>query len=314
MPHIRVFLFGLTNTIMVAVLGIIFATLLGFLMGVLRLSTNWLINRLSYVYIEVVRNIPLLLQILFWWTIFLGFPRVRNAREYFGETIFLSNRGLQAPWPIPEPGFGAVPIALLIGIVATVFVARWAKKRQETTGVHFPVVWTGLGLIVGLPLLAFAVTGFPLSWEIPVKKGFNYQGGFAITPEFVGLWLALTVYTAAFIAENVRAGIQAVSHGQTEAAYALGVKSSWTMRLVVLPQALRVIIPPLTSQYLNLAKNSSLAIAIGFPDLVAAFGNTTLNQTGQAIEVIAMTMGVYLTMSLSISAFMNWYNKKIALV
>jgi len=298
----------------VAVLGIIFATLLGFVMGVLRLSKNWLINRLSYVYIEVVRNIPLLLQILFWWTFFLGFPRVRNALDFFNETVFLSNRGLQAPWPIPEPGFGAVPIALLIGIVAAIFISRWARKRQEATGQYFPSISVGFGLIIGLPLLAFMVTGFPLSWDIPIKKGFGYEGGFAITPEFVGLWLALTVYTAAFIAENVRAGIQAVSHGQTEAAYALGIKSSWTMRLVILPQALRVIVPPLTSQYLNLAKNSSLAIAVGFPDLVAAFGNTTLNQTGQAIEVISMTMAVYLTMSLSISAFMNWYNKKIALV
>jgi general L-amino acid transport system permease protein len=267
------------------------------------------------IYIEVVRNIPVLLQILFWWAFFLGLPRVKDAVNVFGlDIVFLSNRGLQSPWPILEPGFGLVPIAFVVGIVGTIVLARWAKKRQEQTGQHFPVVWSGFGLILGLPLLALIVTGFPLSWDIPVQKGFNFKGGFSVTPEFTGLWFALSVYTAAFIAENVRSGIQAVSHGQTEAAYALGVKPSWTMRLIVLPQALRVIVPPLTSQYLNLTKNSSLAIAVGFPDLVAAFGNTTLNQTGQAIEVIAITMAVYLSLSLSISVFMNWYNKKIALV
>jgi general L-amino acid transport system permease protein len=314
MTHGRVFLVGLLNTILVAVCGIIFATVLGFGIGVLRLSPNWLINKLAYVYIESLRNIPVLLQILFWWAFFLGLPRIKDAVHMFGDTVFLSNRGLQMPWPILGSGFELVSMALVVGIITSIFVGRRAKKRREETGEHFPVVWAAVGLIIGLPLLAFIVTGFPLSWDVPVQKGFNYQGGFAVTPEFTGLLFALSLYHAAFIAENVRSGIQAVSHGQTEAAYALGLRPGWTMRLIILPQALRVIVPPLTSQYMNLAKNSSLAIAVGYPDLVAVFGNTTLNQTGQAIEVIAMTMAVYLALSLTISVFMNWYNKKIALV
>ena len=313
MSHGRVFLVGLLNTMLVAIVGIFFATILGFIVGVLRLSPNWLINKIAYVYIEVVRNVPLLLQILFWWAFFLALPQVRQALN-FADTIYLSNRGLQLPWPVPEAGFIVTPIAVMLGIIASMVLARWARKRQEATGQIFPVVWSSFGLIVGLPLLAFLITGAPLGWDIPEPKGFNFSGGFTITPEFAGLLLALVVYTGAFIAENVRSGILAVSHGQTEAAYALGLRPNWTMRLVILPQALRVIVPPLTSQYLNLTKNSSLAIAVGYPDLVAAFGNTTLNQTGQSIEVIAMTMAVYLTLSLLISAFMNWYNKRIALV
>ena len=311
--HGRVFLVGLLNTILVSGLGIVFATLIGFVLGVLRLSHNWLVNRLAYVYVEIVRNVPLLLQILFWWGIFLGLPRVRDAIG-IGDAIYLSNRGLQVPAPIFESGFSLIPITFVIGIVATVILYRWAKKRQELTGQQFPVLAAAFGLIIGLPLLAAVVTGFPVTFDVPQKKGFNFVGGFTITPEFTGLWLALTLYTAAFIGEIVRAGIQAVSHGQSEAAFSLGLKPSWTTRLIILPQALRIIIPPLTSQYLNLTKNSSLAIAIGYQDLVAAFGNTTLNQTGQAIEVIAITMAVYLSLSLGISAFMNWYNKRIALV
>ena len=313
MTHGRVFVVGLLNTILISIVGIICATIIGFVAGVLRLSHNWLVSRIAYVYVEGLRNIPLLLQILFWWGVFLGLPQVRQAIS-FGDTVFLSNRGLQLPSPIYEPGFNLIPIAFVVGIIVTILLSMWAKKRQERTGQQFPVFLSALGLIIGLPILAAIVTGFPLSWEIPEKKGFNFVGGFTITPEFTGLWIALSVYTGAFIAENVRSGIQAVSHGQTEAAFALGLRPNWTMRLIIIPQALRVIVPPLTSQYLNLAKNSSLAIAIGYPDLVSVFGNTSLNQTGQAIEIIAMTMAVYLTLSLSISAFMNWYNKKIALV
>jgi len=313
MTHGRVFFVGLLNTILVAVLGIICATIIGFLVGILRLSPNWLVSRMAYVYVEGLRNIPLLLQILFWWSIFLGLPRVRDALS-IGDVVYLSNRGFQVPSPIFEPGFSSIPIAFVIAVVISVFVHRWAHKRQDATGQQFPVYWTAAGLIIGLPLLAAIFTGFPLTWEYPEVKGFNFKGGFTVTPEFFGLWVALSVYTAAFIAENVRSGIQAVSHGQTEAAYALGIKPSWTMRLIIVPQALRVVVPPLTSQYLNLTKNSSLAIAIGYPDIVAIFGNTSLNQTGQAIEIIAITMAVYLSLSLSISAFMNWYNKKIALV
>jgi general L-amino acid transport system permease protein len=313
MTHGRVFFVGLLNTILVAVLGVIAATIIGFIVGVLRLSPNWLISRIAYVYVESMRNVPLLLHILFWWSIFLGLPAMRNAMS-FGDVLFLSNRGFQAPSPIFEPGFSLVVIAFVVAVAISVAIHRWARKRQEATGQLFPAYWTAAGLIIGLPLLAAAVSGFPLSFEIPEKKGFNFVGGFTITPEFFGLWVALSVYTAAFIAENVRSGIQAVSHGQTEAAFALGLRPSWTTRLIIVPQALRIIVPPLTSQYLNLTKNSSLAIAVGYPDLVAVFGNTSLNQTGQAIEIIAITMAVYLTLSLAISSFMNWYNKKIALV
>lgn len=313
MTHGRVFVVGLLNTVLVAVLGIVCATVIGFLVGILRLSPNWLVSRMAYVYVEVLRNIPLLLQILFWWSIFLGLPRVRDALS-IGDVVFLSNRGFQVPSPIFLPGFSAIPIAFAIAVAISIAVYRWAHKRQDQTGEQFPVYWTAGGLIVGLPLLAAVFTGFPLAWEYPEIKGFNFTGGFTVTPEFFGLWVALSVYTAAFIAENVRSGIQAVSHGQTEAAYALGLKPNWTMRLIIVPQALRVVVPPLTSQYLNLTKNSSLAIAIGYPDMVAVFGNTSLNQTGQAIEIIAITMAVYLSLSLAISAFMNWYNKKIALV
>lgn len=312
MTHGRVFFVGLTNTIFIAVLGIILATIIGFIVGVLRLSPNWLIARIAYVYVEILRNIPLLLQILFWWNVLLGLPTIRNAVS-IGETVFLSNRGLQVPSPILGAGFSAIPIAFGVAVVAVWIVRRWARKRQEATGQQFPVFFTALGLIIGLPLLAAIVTGFPVSFEIPEKKGFNFVGGFSVTPEFAGLLFALSVYHAAFIAEIVRAGIQAVSHGQTEASSALGLRPNWTMRLIIVPQALRVIVPPLTSMYLNITKNSSLAVAIGYPDLVAVFAGTSLNQTGQAIEIIAMTMAVYLTLSLSISAFMNWFNKRIAL-
>ncbi len=313
MTHGRVFWVGLLNTVLVAVLGCFCATLIGFVVGVLRLSPNWMINKLAYVYIEAVRNVPVLLQIIFWWGILLGLPRIRDAIS-IGDVFFLSNRGLQSPLPIFEPGAGAIPIALLIGIVAAIGIGHWAKKRQERTGQIFPRYLVGSALIIGLPLIAAVAAGFPISFQVPEKGSFNFTGGFNITPEFTALWLALSVYTGAFIAEIVRAGIQSVSHGQTEASYALGLRPNWTMRLVIIPQALRVVVPPLTSQYLNLTKNSSLAIAIGYPDLVSTFGGTTLNQTGQAIEVLAITMAVYLALSLSTSAFMNWYNKRIALV
>ena len=311
--HGRVFFIGLLNTLAVAIFGIIFSTIIGVLLGVLRLSGNWLVARLVSVYIEMLRNIPVLLQILFWYGIFLNMPRVRQSLN-INDIFFINNRGINMPAPVFESGFVAVPIAFAVAVVGAIVLARWAHKRQEATGQIFPTLSAVIALVVGLPVLAFLATGAPLSWNYPELKGFNFQGGLSISPTFIALWLALTLYTAAFIAENVRSGIQAVSHGQTEAAYALGLRPNWTMRLVILPQALRVIIPPLTSQYLNLTKNSSLAIAVGYPDLVATFGGTTLNQTGQAIEVIAITMAVYLSLSLTISLIMNWYNKRIALV
>jgi general L-amino acid transport system permease protein len=310
----RTFLVGLLNTILVSAIGIFFATVLGFILGVARLSHNWMISQLAMVYIEVLRNIPLLLQIFFWYFgVLRTLPNPRDSISVF-DTFFLNIRGLSSPSPIFEPGFWLITVAFAVGVVGTIVVARWAHRRQDLTGQQFPVFFTALGLIIGLPLLAFVVTGFPLSWDVPVLKGFNYKGGMVIIPELVALTVALSAYTATFIAEIVRAGILAVSHGQTEAAFSVGLRPGPTLRLVIIPQALRVIIPPLTSQYLNLMKNSSLAAAIAYPDLVLVFAGTVLMQTGQAVEIIAMTMGVYLTLSLLISAFMNWYNQKMALV
>ena len=310
----RTFVVGLLNTLLVTALGILLATLLGFIVGVARLSRNWLVAKLAAAYIEIFRNIPLLLQIFFWYfAVLRALPSPRQSMQ-LGDSVFLNLRGLYLPRPLPEPGFGWVAAAFAVAIVASVVIARWARRRQEATGQPFHTFYTALGLIVGLPLLAFLATGAPLGWELPVLQGFNFKGGIPVIPELTALVLALSIYTAAFIAEIVRAGILAVSHGQTEAAHALGLRPTLTLRLVVIPQALRVIIPPLTSQYLNLTKNSSLATAIGYPDLVNVFAGTTLNQTGQAVEVIAMTMGVYLAISLSISMLMNWYNKRKQLV
>ncbi|MFD2207448.1 amino acid ABC transporter permease [Kiloniella antarctica] len=312
--HGRVFLVGLFNTLMVSALGIIAATILGVFLGVLRLSPNWLVSRVVYGYVEMTRNVPLLLQILLWYAIFLGLPSVKQSMSFFNDTFFLNQRGLILPEPLPGDGFMWVPIALVIGLVASFVFAKWARKTQEATGKIYPVFLINVAMILGLPLLAFSVMGFPLDFAYAELKGFNFKGGVTIKPEFTALWFALSLYTAAFISETVRAGIQSVSHGQTEASEALGLRPSWTMRLVVLPQALRVIIPPMTSQYLNLTKNSSLAVAIGYPDIVQSFGGVTLNQTGQAIEVIFITMLVYLTISLVISSFMNWYNNRVRLV
>jgi general L-amino acid transport system permease protein len=310
----RVFWVGLLNTLLVSGLGIVIATLLGFVIGVARLSRNWLIAKLAMVYIEVFRNIPLLLQIFFWYfAVLQAMPSPRRSFQ-LGDSIFLNIRGLSLPAPVFGPGFWVVPLALLAAIVAAMLLARWAHRRQEATGKPFHTIYVSLAILFGLPLLAFAAMGFPLSWDYPALRGFNFQGGWTIIPELAALLAALSVYTAAFIAEIVRAGIQAVSHGQTEAAYSLGLRPSFTLRLVIIPQALRVIIPPLTSQYLNLTKNSSLAAAIAYPDLVSVFAGTVLNQTGQAIEVIAITMAVYLTISLLISLLMNWYNRRVALV
>ena len=308
------FYVGLVNTLLVAFIGIILATIWGFILGVARLSNNWVIAKLSTVYIESLRNVPLLLQIFFWYfAVLRSLPSPRDSVE-FGANIVLNTRGLFMPRPIPEDGLGWVGIMFLIGVVATFFVRRWAHKRQEATGEQFPVFWTSVGLILGLPLVVFFILGSPLQWQIPELSGFNFKGGMVVIPEFMSLLLALVLYTATFIAEIVRAGILAVSHGQTEAAHALGVRSGPTLRLVVIPQALRVIIPPLTSQYLNLTKNSSLAVAIAYPDLVSVFAGTVLNQTGQAVEILMITLAVYLTISIVTSVFMNWYNARMALV
>ncbi|MCP5081634.1 MAG: amino acid ABC transporter permease [Alphaproteobacteria bacterium] len=310
----RVFFVGLLNTLLIGGIGIVVATMLGFLVGIMRLSKNWVVQKVATVYVETLRNIPLLLQIFFWYFgVLSALPNARNSLVLFGETVFLNSRGLYLPKPIFEDGSGAIWIALLVGIVAAFFVRRWATKRQEATGEQFPKFWATVGLVLGLPFLAYLLSGLPVSVEYSTKGTFNLSGGLQVIPEFVALLLALSFYTASFIAEIVRAGILAVSHGQTEAAHALGIKNSHTLRLVVIPQALRVIIPPLTSQYLNLTKNSSLAVAIAYPDLVSVFAGTVLNQTGQAVEILLMTMGVYLAISLITSMFMNWYNAKMAL-
>ncbi len=310
----RVFVIGLLNTLLVSVIGIVLATILGFILGVARLSPNWLISKLATVYIETFRNIPPLLQIFFWYfAVFLPLPGPRQSMS-LGDMFFLSNRGLNMPSPTMAEGFWPFLIAVIVALAAIFYLARWAQQRFEATGKSFPTLITSLVLIVALPALAILLTGQPFTWEVPELKGFNYRGGWVMIPELMALTLALTIYTAAFIAENVRSGIQAVSHGQTEAARSLGLPAGKTLRLVIIPQAMRVIIPPLTSQYLNLAKNSSLAAGIGYPDMVSLFAGTTLNQTGQAIETIAITMSVYLAISISISILMNWYNKRIALI
>jgi len=310
----KTFFVGLLNTLLVSGIGIVFATIMGFIIGVTRLSKNWLLARIAAVYIETFRNIPLLLQILFWYfAVLRSLPSPRQSWSFF-DSFFLNVRGLYIPKPVFESGFSLTLIFLAIGIIGAIFVKKWARKRLDATGQPFPVFYTSLGLILGLPVLAFLVTGAPLTWEMPALTGFNFTGGLPIIPELMALGLSLTIYTAAFIAEIVRAGILSVSHGQTEAAHALGLKTGPTLQLVIIPQALRVIIPPLTSQYLNLTKNSSLATAVGYPDLVAVWAGTTLNQTGQAVEIILTTMAVYLTISLSISFVMNIYNKRVALI
>ena len=310
----KAFWAGLVNTLLVAALGIFFATIIGFLVGIGRLSSNWLIARLATAYVEILRNLPLLLQLFFWYfAVLKNLPGPRESIPLPGGAS-LNVRGLYLPAPVQESGFGYVLAAFGIGIVASIAIAMWAKRRQLATGQRFPVLWTTLALILLLPGAVYLVLGQPLSFDYPALRGFNFQGGMAVQPEFMALLVGLSTYTASFIAEIVRAGIAGVPRGQREAANAIGLSNGLTMRLVIIPQALRIIIPPLTSQYLNLAKNSSLAVAIGYPDFVSVFTGTVLNQTGQAVEVILLTMLVFLTISLITSAFMNWFNTHIALV
>jgi len=313
MSYGRTFLVGLLNTLLVSGIGIVLATIVGFIAGIARLSKNWLVSRIAAAYIEIFRNIPLLLQIFFWYfAVLRALPSPRQSM-HLGDSVFLNNRGLYVPAPVSQPGMGLVWIALLIAIVAVIAVRFWARRRQLRTGQPFHTFWVGLAIVVGMPLVTFLATGRPISFDLPRLQGFNFSGGMGLIPEFVALLAALTIYTGTFIAETVRAGILSVRHGQTEAALSLGLPQGLVLRLVVIPQAMRVIIPPLTSQYLNLTKNSSLATAIGYPDLVAVFMGTTLNQTGKAVEIVAMTMAVYLAISLAISFVMNMYNRAVAL-
>jgi len=303
---------GILNTLRVSIIGIIVATLLGTLLGVARLSKNWLVSRVAGAYVEVMRNIPLLLQLFFWYAIITEImPGPRQALNPM-PGVFISNRGLKLP-TLQGDGLDWILGGLAVAIVAIVLLGHWGKKRQEATGRIFPLGRWAAGLIIVFPVAGWLLGGAPLALELPELKGFNFTGGLTLTPEFAALLAGLIIYTSAFVAEVVRSGIQAVSQGQWEAAAAIGLPRSRVLRLVILPQALRVIVPPMTSQYLNLTKNSSLAVAIGYPDIVSVV-NTTLNQTGQAIEGILIIMAAYLTVSLSISVFMNWYNKRIALV
>lgn len=312
--HADAFKVGLLNTLIVAVLGIIFSTIIGFTVGISRLSKNWLLARAATIYVETLRNVPLLLQLLFWYKAVLSVLPGPRQGLMLPLSFNLSNRGLTMPRPVFGDNFDVVFGAIVLGSIGTYFVARWAKARQIATGQTFPVFYAALGLIVGFPLVVFLLIGSPLTFDMPVLKGFNFQGGMVVKPELMAMLFGISLYTATFIAETVRGGILAISYGQTEAANSLGLRSGQTMRLVVIPQAMRVIIPPLTSQYLNLTKNSSLALAIGYPDLVAVFAGSTLNITGHAIEVIAITMAVYLIISLITAALMNWFNARVALV
>jgi general L-amino acid transport system permease protein len=311
--YFRALVLGLINTLIVAVAGIITATIVGLLVGIGRLSHNWLIAKLSTVYVEVFRNIPPLLVIFFWYKGVLSLlPDVKKALS-LPLSVYISNRGIFMPAPVFGQAFWIVPIAFVLGVVGAIVYTRWANKQQLATGKRPPVLLVNLGLIVGLPLIAFAIAGFPVAFDVPVLGKFNMSGGTVVGPEFLSLYMALSFYTAAFIAEIVRAGIRGVSKGQSEAAHALGIRPGLTTRLVVLPQALRIIIPPLTSQYLNLTKNSSLAVAIGYADLVAV-GGTILNQSGHSIEIIGIWMVIYVSLSLVTSLFMNWFNARMALV
>jgi general L-amino acid transport system permease protein len=309
--YLRVFMVGIANTMLVAVVAIVLSTVLGLIVGLARLSNNWVIRNVARWYIEVLRNTPLLLQIIAWYFgVFTLLPRPRDSLGWV-DSIFLNNRGLYLPSPVPGDGFGLVLAALALGIAGAVAWARVAKSVREKTGRIRPVALPVLALLIAPPLLAYLAMGAPLAWDMPQLRGFNFVGGVNIPPSFCALIIALSIYTSCFIGENVRSGVQSVSHGQTEAARALGVPPGRTMRSIILPQALRVIIPPLISQYLNVTKNSSLAIAIGFPDLVSVWMHTSLNQSGRAIPIVAMTMGFYCLVSLAVSLAMNRYNRTI---
>ena len=311
---------GLINTLVIAFFGVITATIVGLLVGIGRLSPNWLISRLCTVYVEIFRNIPPLLVIFFWYLGVLALlPTIRSILQNIktnpdaAGTFYISNRGIYMPAPVFGEGFGIVVAAFILGIVLAIVFTIWANRRQLATGKRPPVLWVNLALIILFPLAVFLVLGMPLTFDYATPGGFNMSGGMVIGPEFLALYLALSLYTASFIAEIVRAGIRGVSKGQSEAAHALGIRPGLTTRLVVLPQALRIIIPPLTSQYLNLIKNSSLAVAVGYADLVAV-GGTILNQSGKSIEIISIWMLIYVSISLITSLFMNWFNAKMALV
>ena len=308
--HLRAYFVGLFNTLLIAICGCFLATILGFLVGIIRLSSNWLFKNIAYVYVEFTRNVPVLLQIILYYSILLHLPQIKQAIVLL-DNFYLTNRGFFMPSPVLKEGFGIVIASLIFAIIASYFLKKYLKKRQETTGRQYPIFLMNSTLIIFIPIFFYYITGMPIEFDNPVLKGFNFKGGMVVRPEFLGMLFGLSVYTAAFISETVRSGIISVSKGQREASKALGLKNNLVMRLVIIPQALRVIIPPLTSQYLNLTKNSSLGIAIGYADLVHGFGGISLNQTGRAIEIMMIVMLTYLSISLIISIFMNIYNKAV---
>ena len=321
--YLDVYFIGIINTFLVAILGIIGATFLGFTIGIMRLSRNFIIRSFATVYIELLRNLPLLLQLFFWYfAVLRALPSKREKIEIIPDFIAMNITGLYLPAPVAQQGFIYSVIALGFAIFMTILMKRWAEKRQFETGQRFPVFWSAVGILVVIPLMVFAITGTPLEWTLPefktdgpmLRRGFQSGFGMVLVPEMLAVWLALTLYTAAFIAEIVRAGILAINKGQTEASYSIGLKPGLTLRLIIIPQALRVIIPPLTSQYLNLTKNSSLAVAIAYPELVSVFAGTALNQVGKEIEMIFMMMMVYLTFSVATASFMNWFNARVKLI
>ena len=312
----RIFLIGCINTLLVSFLAIIGSTVLGFFVGILRLSTNWLVARLALAFVEIIRNTPLLLQIIFWYVgVFAILPRVKNSIDLSAgaEVLILNNRGLYMAWPVPGDLFWMTTTAFIVAAVGVFFLGRWAHKRQDETGQQFPIFTVSVALLVLLPGIVYLVTGSPLDWDIPVLKGFNYRGGFSLPPAFLALLISLVIYHAAHLAESVRAGILSVNKGQTEAALAIGLKPGRVMSLIIIPQAMRAIVPPLISLWMNVVKNSSLAIAIGYSDVVALFMQTALNQAGYAVEIVAMTMAFYMFISLSISGVLNIYNKRVQL-
>ena len=312
-PNLSVFYVGLINTLVVAFIGIILSTLIGLLIGIARLSNNYLISKLAGGYIELFRNIPILLQILFWYNLFINaFPHPKQSFSFF-DIAFLNQRGLYMPKPIPEEGFIFVALSLLIGIITAYFIKKFYKKKHELTGIHTSTWPYTTALVLGLPLIVYLILGSPLQFDLAVLGKFNLKGGMTIVPEFLALAFALSVYTATYIAEAIRSGIEAVDKGQKEAAAAIGLSPVQSLKLIVLPQALRVAIPPTINQYLNLTKNSSLATVIGYPELMSSFGGTVLNQVGQAVEILGMAMLVYLVISLVISLLLNYVNKKMAI-
>ena len=313
--YFMVYWVGIINTLILAGISIVLATLLGFVVGILRLSRNWLVAQIASWYVEILRNTPLLLQIIFWYLgAFANLPRPKQSIEIFGfETLVLNNRGLYIPKPQPEDLFWVTVAAFVIGLFVAVLLNKRATKKQQETGKYIPTLLPTLVAVFGLPIIAFLLTGMPLDWDLPALKGFNYRGGGFVLPAMLAVMVALVVYHSAYAAEMVRAGILSVNKGQTEAALSLGLKQSFVMRLVIIPQAMRAIVPPMISLWMNVVKNSSLAIAIGFPDLVSVFMQTSLNQSGHAVEIVAMVMAFYMTVSLTISACLNVYNKKIQL-